>query len=183
MDEVGLSFLSLILIGAGVGVIFLFLLIFGMRRNPAKRADSSTVVPSTEDDDEPTAPIVPMVEMSRSPHDRHRDLTVAKAIVKRLDQLDAMIKNAAKRNDDEMAGQLALFRDEMISLLRECSVEKFEFAPGALVDTEMRSRIQIVGGESKGGPSKIAETVRCGFRYIHDEEDTMILRKAEVVIG
>lgn len=179
MNEVGISFLSLFIIGAGVGVIFLFVLLFGMRRNPLKRGtpSSSSIVAATDENsgDESAAPI--------TPHDPHRDLTVAKAIIERLDQLDAMIKSAAKRNDDDMAGQLELFRDEMIGLLRECEVEKFEFAPGAVVDTEMRNRIQIVGGEAKGGPSKIVETVRCGFRYLHGDADTMILRKAEVVTG
>lgn len=177
-----MSLFSLILIGTGVGAIFVVFFIFSIRRNQIKRADSSTTVSPTRDDsgDDPTAPTV---GMSHSHHDRQRDLTIAKTIIERLDQLDAMIESATKQNNNEMAGQLELFRDEIAALLRECEVEKFEFAPGTTVDVETRSRIEIVGGESTDGPAQITETVRCGFRYSHGDENTIILRKAEVMVG
>lgn len=40
-------------------------------------------VPQPEEEtDDPTAPITPMIEIGRSPHDRHRDLNVGNALIK-----------------------------------------------------------------------------------------------------
>ncbi len=136
-----------------------------------------------EEEDDPTAPIVPMIEMARSPHDRHRDLTVGKGIVRQIDFLDTMIKSATKKNDVDTTNQLALLRKEFVGLLKECAVEAFDYAPETVVSAEMRSRIQIIGGSTRDGErTRISETIRCGFTYLHGDEDTMIIRKAEVLI-
>lgn len=158
----------------------------GRRRSgaPASPAEPEKVeIESKNDEDDPTAPIVPMVEMSKSPHDRHRDLVIGKAIVKRIDFLDAMIKSSEKKGDEDMSGQLEILRRDFIDLLGECSVEAFEYPAGTVVDSEIRRCIQVVGGSSSGERTVIAETVLCGFRYEHGDEDNMILRKAEVTIG
>ncbi|MDF1659912.1 MAG: hypothetical protein P1U58_20020 [Verrucomicrobiales bacterium] len=136
-----------------------------------------------EEEDDPTAPIVPMIEMARSPHDRHRDLAVGKGIVRQIDFLDTMIKSAEKNGDSDATNQLALLRKEFEGLLKECAVEAFDYAPETVVAAEMRSRIQIIGGSTREGErTRIAETIRCGFTYLHGDEDTMIIRKAEVLI-
>lgn len=151
---------------------------------PASAPGAAAEIPEPVDDqDDPTAPIVPMIEMARSPHDRHRDITVGKGIVRQIDFLDSMIKSATKKGDADTLNQLVLLRKEFVSLLRECSVEAFTYDPGAVVSAEMRSRIQIVGGSTRDGErTRIAETIRCGFLYLHGDEETMILRKAEVLI-
>ncbi len=146
-------------------------------------APEETVDEEPEEEEDPTAPIVPMIEMARSPHDRHRDLTVGKGIVRQIDFLDAMIKSATKKNDQDSKNQLALLRKEFIALLKECSVEPFDYSADTVVSAEMRSRIQIIGGSTREGErTRIAETILCGFIYLHGDEDTMILRKAEVLI-
>ncbi|MEM7599999.1 MAG: hypothetical protein AAF357_01130 [Verrucomicrobiota bacterium] len=149
---------------------------------PAKVTESGAEKQAEEEED-PTAPIVPMIEMARSPHDRHRDLTIGKGIVRQIDFLDSMIKSAEKKNDSDTTNQLALLRKEFVGLLNECSVEPFDYAPDTVVAAEMRTRIQIIGGSTRDGErTRIAETILCGFIYLHGDEDTMILRKAEVLI-
>lgn len=150
--------------------------------SPAKHPTPSVVSVPDDDTDEPTAPIAPMVEMARSPHDRHRDLAVGRALVKRIDLLDDMVRHAARRRDSRVEEQLSLLRRDLVELLRECSVESFHFSDGDVVTADMRREIQIVGGKAVGERTVISETVLCGFRYRHDAEETMILRKAEVVI-
>ncbi|MDF1825821.1 MAG: hypothetical protein P1U68_14335 [Verrucomicrobiales bacterium] len=136
-----------------------------------------------EEEDDPTAPIVPMIEMARSPHDRHRDLAVGKGIVRQIDFLDTMMKSAEKKGDSDTANQLALLRKEFEGLLKECAVEAFDFPPETIVSAVMRGQIQIVGGSTADGErTRIAEMVRCGFTYLHGDEDPMIIRKAEVLI-
>jgi hypothetical protein len=156
------------------------------KSNPATRSDTSLEVPGDpgEEEEDPTAPIAPMVEMSRSPHDRHRDLSVGKSLVRQIDFLDAMILAATKKKDEELLSQLTLLHDEFETLLKDCSVEPFSFEPDTVVSAEMRARIQIVAGTSDPEQrTRIAETVQCGYLYAHGDEDSMILRKAEVKIG
>ena len=169
-----------------VGLICFFAgLVVARRKRPQEPEAVAEAEPEKEPEEEedPTAPIVPMVEMARSPHDRHRDLTVGKGIVRQIDFLDAMIKSAASKGDSDMENQLRLLRKEFTGLLNECAIESFDYAADTPVSAEMRSRIQIVGGSSREGErTLIAETILCGFLYLHGDEDTMILRKAEVLI-
>lgn len=170
----------LILCGvASAGALLGFL--FGKKAGRKPEARVEVEDPDTESD-EPTAPIAPIVEMSRSPHDLHRDLEVGKGIVKRLDMLEAMIKAAEKRGDEESLKQLRLFETELKGLLKNCAFESVEYPSGTPVSTEMRSRIQIVEGNVSGERALVDRTVRCGFLYLHGDEDTMIVRKAEISV-
>lgn len=172
-------------LAAGVVTLILGWLIgraTGKRGTPVAPPEPEIASPEEEEED-PTAPIVPMIEMSRSPHDRHRDLAVGKGIVRQIDFLDTMMKSAAKKGDADTSNQLALLRKEFEGLLKECSVEAFDYAPETIVSAEMRSRIQIIGGSTRDGErTRISETIRCGFIYLHGDDDTMIIRKAEVLI-
>lgn len=169
-----------------VGVIALILGVIIGKLSGKKPAASPPEEPKgepEEEEEDPTAPIVPMIEMARSPHDRHRDLAVGKGIVRQIDFLDTMMKSAEKKGDSDTKNQLALLRKEFEGLLKECAVEAFEYSPETIVSAEMRSRIQIIGGSTRDGErTRIAETIRCGFTYLHGDEDTMIIRKAEVII-
>lgn len=142
---------------AAVGIAaFVFGLLLGKLSGRKRGAapDSEPEIPEAEEgeeQDDPTAPIVPMIEMARSPHDRHRDITVGKGIVRQIDFLDSMIKSATKKGDADTLNQLVLLRKEFVSLLRECSVEAFTYDPGTIVSAEMRSRIQVVGGSTRDG--------------------------------
>lgn len=167
---------------AALGLGYLLGRAAGARRGKFESPPPNTLPASEDDGDEPTAPIVPMVEMSRSPHDRHRDLAVGRSIVKRIDLLEDMIRHAAKRRDAALEEQLTLLRTDFLDLLRECSVEAFTFVDGDIVTSEVRGEIRIVGGQAVGKQTVIAETLLCGFRYRQDEEESMILRKAEVRI-
>ncbi|MDF1851124.1 MAG: hypothetical protein P1U85_09840 [Verrucomicrobiales bacterium] len=147
------------------------------------RGGSRFEEPIEEEEDEPTAPISPLIELSRSPHDRHRDLAVGKGVIRQIDRLDSMIEAAEKKRGGNEAEPLRLIRDEFTALLSECSITPYEFDEGIPVTTEMRKRIQIIGGTAaEGQPTRIAKTVLCGFLYEHGEEEILILRKAEVQI-
>ncbi|MEM6280256.1 MAG: hypothetical protein AAF733_12305 [Verrucomicrobiota bacterium] len=168
-----------------IAAVVAFLVGFLLARNkgPKEAPPAEPDKESPEEEEDPTAPIAPMVEMARSPHDRHRDLSVGKGIVKQIDFLDAMIKSAEKKRDVDTVNQLVLLRKEFTALLKECSIEAFDYEPDTVVSAEMRSRIQIVGGSTQAGErTRISETILCGFLYLHGDEDTMILRKAEVII-
>lgn len=176
---------GIVLIGI-VGLVFLAVGFFlGKRSTPSKAAENAgpVEVEGEEEAEDPTAPIAPMIEMARSPHDRHRDLSVGKSLVQQIDFLESMIKAAVKKGDRQSEDQLQILRKEFVALLGECSVEAFEFASGTVIDSDTRNRIQIVGGEVKGERSVVAETVQCGYLYLHGDEDTMIIRKAEILIG
>ncbi|MEM1441205.1 MAG: hypothetical protein AAGF67_02615 [Verrucomicrobiota bacterium] len=178
--------ISSLLLPIGAALLAFFVGLF-VARGKRPKVDETSTPPSeekpAEEEEDPTAPIVPMVEMARSPHDRHRDLSVGKGIVKQIDFLDAMIKSAEKKGDTETGNQLILLRKEFTALLKECAIEAFEYDSDTVVSADMRSRIQIVGGSTREGErTRISETILCGFLYLHGDEDTMILRKAEVII-
>lgn len=182
---IGSEGFGLVLVGIA-GLVFLVVgFFFGKRFSPSEsvRKTAPVEVEGEEEVEDPTAPIAPMIEMARSPHDRHRDLSVGRSLVQQIDFLESMIKAAVKKGDSETEGQLQILRKEFLALLGECSVEAFEFASGTVIDSDVRSRIRIVGGEVKGERSVVAETVQCGYLYLHGDEDTMIIRKAEIRIG
>lgn len=134
--------------------------------------------------DEPTAPITPVVEIARSPHDRLRDLTIGNALVTNLDRLETVLRSGEHQTRESMLEQLALVRDDLGQLFDDCAFRRFEFEPGTLVDSSIRSRIQIVAGSSGGGPTRIVRTIRCGYLYEPGgDEASAVIRKAEVEIG
>lgn len=162
-----------------------------IRKSPQPAAapiatSDATVVPdptANDEDDTITAPIMPFVEFGRSPHERHRDLTIAKALIKRLDMLDSIIQNCAKKGDDDTEKQLLLLRSELLALLAECSVEDFDYKEGTVVDSIVRKRILVIEGSPQGERTLIARTIRGGFLYRDADEDPVVLRKAEVAIS
>lgn len=163
-----------------VGGFFLGFLL-GKRKTPPESLPVE--IEGGEEADDPTAPISPVVEMARSPHDRHRDLAVGNSLIKQIDFVESMLKHAEKKGDGELEKQLQILRNEFLDLLDECAIEAFVFSPGTVIDTEVRNRIQIVGGEVKGDRSVVAETVQRGYLYLHGDDQTMIVRKAEIMIG
>lgn len=172
--------------GASALVIFFLGFFLGRRIARDRKGENPgpvEIIAEDEEQDDPTAPIAPMIEMARSPHDRHRDLAVGKALVRQIDFLESMLKTATKKGDQDTAGQLEILRKEFTALLRECSVEAFAFSAGTVIDSGIRNRIRIVGGEVQGERSFVAETLQCGYRYLHGDEDTMIIRKSEIRIG
>jgi hypothetical protein len=145
---------------------------------------AASQVDNEEDSDDPTAPITPMIEIGRSPHDRHRDLTVGNALVKNIEMLEFILKGGERQDKDELVRQIGLIKNDFHSLLGNCSFRPFEYAPGTVVEAGMRSRIQIVEGRAGEERTKIVKTLRCGFLYEPGGgEDPVVIRKAEVEIG
>lgn len=108
---------------------------------------------------------------------------MGKGTVRQIGFLARIIKSATKKGGAETTNQLTLLKKEFAGLLKECSVEAFDYAPETIVSAAMHSRIQIIGGSTRDGErTRISGTIRCGFLCLHGDEDTMILRKAEVLI-
>ncbi len=180
-------FLMLISIGAGVGLGLL------LARLPQKSGKSGPACPgqarpSEEESDveseDPTAPIAPVIEIARSPHDRHRDLAIGNSLVKSLDLLDALLRSGERQTRESLLGQIGLLRTVFEGLLGACSFRVFRYETGLVIDSETRLRIQIVGGSSDGGASRIARVIREGVLYEPGGgEPPQIIRKVEVEIG
>lgn len=142
------------------------------------------VADEPEENDDPTAPITPLVEIARSPHDRHRDLAIGNSLVKSIDLLEVVLRSGERQSQESLLGQLALLKGDFQGLLAGCSYRAFSYDSGTVVDGETRARIQIVGGRSGDGPTRILKTVRCGYLYEPGGgEDPVVIRKAEVEIG
>ncbi|HQZ28957.1 MAG: hypothetical protein KA250_15955 [Verrucomicrobiales bacterium] len=150
-------------------------------KNPVPTAE----VPGSEDEgDDPTAPITPVIEMSRSPHDSHRDLSVGNALVKNLELLELLLKSSENQTKESLLRQIGMISQELQALLPGCSFRAFSFEPGTYVDSDMRSRIRIVTGTSGESRTRIVRTLRGGFLYdAGGDEEPVVIRKAEVEIG
>jgi len=186
LDVASTSMTLLALAAAGALVVGLAAGFYlGKRRFVATPEVTSTPpAQQFEDSDEPTAPITPMIEMGRSPHDRHRDLAVGNSLVKNIEMLEFILKGGERRDKDELIRQITLLKSDFHSLLGNCSFRPFEYAPGTVVEAGMRSRIQIVEGKAGEERTKIVKTLRCGFLYEPGGgEDPVVIRKAEVEIG
>ena len=178
MDPLELT-IALVAALAGAGAGFWF-----ARREKGAPVAAPIAMPEAEENDDPTAPITPLVEIARSPHDQHRDLAIGNAVVKSIDLLEVVLRSGERQTRESMLGQLGLLKEDFHGLLGSCSFRAFSYAAGTLVDGPMRSRIQIVGGRAGDGPSRIKKTVRCGFVYeAGGGEDPVVIRKAEVEIG
>lgn len=173
----------LILVAALVGAVAGFW--FGRKgRVTIEVPAPAPVADEPEENDDPTAPITPLVEIARSPHDRHRDLAIGNSLVKSIDLLEVVLRSGERQSQESLLGQLALLKGDFQGLLSGCSYRAFSYDPGAVVDGETRARIQIVGGRSGDGPTRILKTVRCGYLYEPGGgEDPVVIRKAEVEIG
>jgi len=165
-------------LGAGVGFWF------GRRQRPAVESPIIPETPDPEENDDPTAPITPLVEIARSPHDRHRDLAIGNSLVKSIDLLEVVLRSGERQSRESLLGQLGLLKGDFQGLLGSCSYLAFSYDAGTLVDGEVRSRIQIVGGRSGDGPTRILKTIRCGYLYEPGGgEEPVVIRKAEVEIA
>ncbi len=156
-------------------------LLYFVQKSRASRSEKEEDF-EEEDDDSPTAPIVPTVEMSRSPHDRHRDLTAGRSVVDQIERLEIIIASSKRQSKDHIVGQLDIFRDSFDRLLDSCYFEEFSFEPGTIVDLEIRKKIIVSEGDSTGEQTEIAETLRCGFVYQYKDDEPELVRKAEVAI-
>lgn len=140
--------------------------------------------PEAEEAEDPTAPIAPVIEIARSPHDRVRDLAIGNSLVKSLDLVDALLKSGERQTRESLLGQIDLLRTVFEGLLGSCSFRFYSYGEGSSVDAAMRGRIQIVGGSSGDGPTRIARVVRQGVLYEPGNgEAPQIIRKAEVEIA
>lgn len=165
-------------IGAGVGYWI------GRQQHPAVESPIIPETPDPEENDDPTAPITPLVEIARSPHDRHRDLAIGNSLVKSMDLLEVVLRSGERQSRESMLGQLGLLKGDFQGLLGSCSYLAFSYDAGTLVDGEVRARIQIVGGRSGDGPTRILKTIRCGYLYEPGGgEEPVVIRKAEVEIA
>jgi molecular chaperone GrpE (heat shock protein) len=72
---------------------------------------------------------------------------VGNSLVKRIDFVELMLKHAEKKDDSELEKQLEILRNEFLDLLDDCAIEPFTFPAGAVIDTKVRNRIQVVKGE------------------------------------
>lgn len=170
--------LALLLLGLTVG----FLL--GRRRAPSPEKQPEVSDKKDEETDDPTAPIMPMVEMGRSPHDRHRDLAVGNAVVKSIEWLELVLKSGDRQTKEAIIEQLGLVKNDFHGLLSNCSFRAFDFPAGTVIDGAMRSRIKIVEGSSGEQSTRIVRTIRCGFFYEPGgDEEPVLIRKTEVEIG
>lgn len=166
-----------VLAGAGAGFWF-------ARRPMRGKEEADPAVTAPEDGDDPTAPITPLVEMARSPHDRHRDLAIGNSLVKSIDLLEVVLRSGGNQTRESLLEQLGLIKGDFQGLLASCSYSAFSYEAGLTVDSETRARIQIVGGRSGDGPTRIARTIRCGYLYEPGGgEEPVVIRKAEVEIG
>lgn len=77
------------------------------------------------------------------------------SLVKQIDFVESMHKHAEKKGDSELEKQLEILRNEFLDLLEDCAIEPFTFPAGTVIDTEVRNRIQVVGGEIKGACSVV----------------------------
>lgn len=166
------------LVGAGIGYWI------GHRPQPLVESPTVPEEPDPEENEDPTAPITPLVEIARSPHDRHRDLSIGNSLVKSIDLLEVVLRSGERQSRESMLGQLALLKGDFQGLLGSCSYLAFSYDAGTIVDGEVRSRIQIVGGRSGDGPTRILKTIRCGYLYEPGGgEEPVVIRKAEVEIA
>ncbi len=170
--------LLLVFTAVGIGAGF-----FIGRRHRISDAPAAAEA-EVEEAEDPTAPIAPVIEIARSPHDRVRDLAIGNSLVKSLDLIDALLKSVERQTRESLINQVGLLRTVFEGLLGSCSFRFFTYEEGSSVDAEMRSRIQIVGGSSGDGPTRIARVVRQGVLYEPGGGETpQIIRKAEVEIA
>lgn len=66
-----------------------------------------------------------------------------------------MLKHAEKKGDSELEKQLEILRNGFLDLLDDCAIPPFTFPVETVIDTEVRNRIQVVGGEVKGARSVV----------------------------
>jgi hypothetical protein len=170
--------LLLVAAAAGGGTGFL------LARRRGEPGKSASERPSLEETEDPTAPIAPVIEIARSPHDRHRDLGIGNSLVRSLDLIDALLQSGERQTKESLIGQVGLLRTVFEGLLGSCSFRCYAPEAGSIVDAETRTRIQVVGGQSGDGPSRIARVVREGVLYEPGGgESPQIVRKAEVEIA
>jgi len=187
MDQPTEAFSTVFVFGMGLALLVLGVLagfLAGRQRGLVPDSLPEVSVKREEETDDPTAPIMPMVEMGRSPHDRHRDLAVGNSVVKSIEWLELVLKSGDRQTKETILEQLGLVKNDFHGLLSNCSFRAFDYPPGTVIDGAMRARIKIVEGSSGEQSTRIVRTIRCGFFYEPggDEEPVMI-RKAEVEIG
>lgn len=170
------------LVGLLLGVTAGFVL--GRKRNILSDNTTEVIAKREEETDDPTAPILPMVEMGRSPHDRHRDLAVGNSVVKSIEWLELVLKSGDRQTKEAVLEQVALVKDDFHGLLANCSFRAFDCPPGTVIDGSMRARIKVVEGRGGEESTRIVRTIRCGFFYEPGgDEEPVLIRKAEVEIG
>lgn len=187
MDQPTESFSIVFVVGMGLALLVLGMIggfLAGRKRSHLPENPPEVSVKREEETDDPTAPIMPMVEMGRSPHDRHRDLAVGSAVVKSIEWLELVLKSGDRQTKEAIIEQLGLVKNDFHGLLSNCSFRSFDYPAGTVIDGAMRARIKIVEGSSGEQSTRIVRTIRCGFFYEPGgDEEPVLIRKTEVEIG
>jgi len=187
MDQPTEPFGSVFVFGMGLALLVLGMIVgfvVGRKGRLAPESLPEVIDKKIEETDDPTAPIMPMVQMGRSPHDRHRDLAVGNSVVKSIEWLELVLKSGDRQTKETILEQLDLVKNDFHGLLSSCSFRAFDYQPGTVIDGAMRARIKIVEGSSGEQSTRIVRTIRCGFYYEPGgDEEPVLIRKAEVEIG
>ncbi len=116
-------------------------------------------------------------------------------LIERVELIEDLIQQYEHRwFMPSVAEQLKILQDSFISMLRNHSIDLFEYNPGTELSADTRRRIQLITAEEygdtklkrpkgiEGDRSVVLQTVRPGFIYRRNGHK-MILRKAEVVVA
>ncbi len=113
--------------------------------------------------------------------------SLARSFIRKLDLIDDLLAHLAVQ--PEAAGtrhQLVVFRDGLLDILKEYSIEAYSLEPGTIIDVAARKRIQIVETLSEGGHdgTRVVRTYRPGYVCLNgDLGISTLLRKADVAVS
>ena len=113
--------------------------------------------------------------------------SLARSFIRKLDLIDDLLAHLAAQ--PEAAGtrhQLVVFRDGLLDILKEYSIEAYSLEPGTIIDVAARKRIQIVETLSEGGQdgTRVVRTYRPGYVCLNgDLGISTLLRKADVAVS
>lgn len=113
--------------------------------------------------------------------------SLARSFIRKLDLIDDLLAHLAVQ--PEAAGtrhQLVVFRDGLLDILKEYSIEAYSLEPGTIIDVAARKRIQIVETLSEGGQdgTRVVRTYRPGYVCLNgDLGISTLLRKADVAVS
>ena len=130
-------------------------------------------------------------EFAASQQDRVRQLqegydwTIIKRfclrVIRCVDNLEERIRKLAEKGED--IGYLEDVRDELVFALESSGVEQFE--PDTDEDYKGQERVaeairERQACEDASLSGKVAEVVRCGYKYVLNEDDVKVVRAAQV---
>ncbi len=113
--------------------------------------------------------------------------SLARSFIRKLDLIDDLLAHlAAQPEGGGTRHQLVVFRDGLLDILKEYSIESYSLEPGTIIDVAARKRIQIVETLSEGGHdgTRVVRTYRPGYVCLNgDLGISTLLRKADVAVS